>query len=721
MSHGIFSSFSSEELQSVIDNRLFRGMLDAMPVGVAVLEYSTNTRNEVTRFTYTFANKTAEHMAKAQLKGNHLFLNDDALLFNSMAELVETGNREEFVYHYQKDPEKWIHYSISRFASGVLLTYQNVTERKKTNLVLQHRKQLMDDAQAISHTGSFEWDFVENKIHWSDELYRIFGLKPQSEPITGDLFLSLVHPEDAARVAKKHDTYRKIPGVEEIQYKLKLRDGSVRHVTSRFQSFRGKSGKVTHLIGLLHDVTEKRVKSDEARNLAYELEMQSKGKEKREATLEDYKRIIQNSQSAIVSIDRKGSIISWNPAAEKLYGYSASDAIGRQIANLIVPERDRAATAEVFNKLFAGEEVPDFEAVKKCRGDREIDVLVNLVPQKDVNGKVTGVVITSKDITEIKKAKDSLRETYDELDLKNKIFTSAEVTAKIGTWTWNRNTGETICSDNMLRLFGLEPGEIEPSFEAIENLIHPDDRESLCNSVLNLIELRRQPEAVEYRLTRKDGEERIFSNRASATKNSEGHDILIGITEDITRRKQSERELVRIKDALAKKATDKYHTLFNSIAQGFCILEMIRDESGNPIDYRFLEVNGAFEKLTGIIDAVGKTISEFGHDPESRWLELCTSVVRSQKPMQLEQKTEAPTYAWFEIDAMPIEKNKVAFLLNDVTERRRSKENLALLAEISQDLVQMDDIGETLVTVSGKIARHFHAAVAAFSEIDEAA
>ncbi|OZI09613.1 hypothetical protein BWI93_03020, partial [Siphonobacter sp. BAB-5385] len=77
-------------------------------------------------------------------------------------------------------------------------------------------------------------------------------------------------------------------------------------------------------------------------------------------------------------------------------------------------------------------------------------------------------------------------------------------------------------------------------------------------------------------------------------------------TTDMTTMKQGELEIRRLKDEIAQQATDKYQMLFNSIDQGFCIIEVLFDEQDQPTDYRFTETNQAFLRQTGLQNALGK-------------------------------------------------------------------------------------------------------------------
>lgn len=543
MSQDFFSGFSSQELQSAIGSKLFRDVLDTLPVAVAVLN-TVRKGNGITEFVYTYANKTAEKMAGTTLDKKSLFLNDDAFLFNTMAAVVESGRREDFLYHYQKEPEKWIHYSIVRFDDGVMLTYENVTERKKAAILLQHEKQLMDEAQAISHTGSFEWDLISGKLFWSDEMYRIHGMRPQETEININLVLKLIHPEDHGRIAKKIDFYTKSPGAEEVQFKLKLADGKVKHVSARFESFRGKSGKMNRISGLVHDITEKRTKAEELRNTTSDFEKQAKEKEQREASLEDFKRMIENSSSSIISIDKKGFVTTWNPAAEKLYGYSADEAIGRQIANLIVSEENKEIVAGIFSRLFSGEPVADFETVKKCRGGSQVLVSVNLVPLKDHHGKISGIVITSKNITQHEKTQELEMKQF--LEQTQFIQGIASASADI-LYVMTIDTKEIIYANHAIaEILGYDEKYIKKLKNPVLDIMIDADVPSMIAHI-DAMKTAADDEVreIEYRMKHADGSIIWFRDRNTVFKRDEAGVPVekLGICQNINERKVAEENI----------------------------------------------------------------------------------------------------------------------------------------------------------------------------------
>src|SRR4029079_136523 len=127
-----------------------------------------------------------------------------------------------------------------------------------------------------------------------------------------------------------------------------------------------------------------------------------------------------------------------------------------------------------------------------------------------------------------------------------------------------------------------------------------------------------------------------------------------------------------------RQSEERYRTLFNSVDQGFCIFEMIFDDSDKAIDYLFLETNQSFEKQTGLVDVQGKRMRELAPDIEDHWLEVYGKVALTGEPVRFQSHAE-PLGRWFDAYAFRYgdrENRQVAVLFADVTERKRTEDAL---------------------------------------------
>ena len=136
-------------------------------------------------------------------------------------------------------------------------------------------------------------------------------------------------------------------------------------------------------------------------------------------------------------------------------------------------------------------------------------------------------------------------------------------------------------------------------------------------------------------------------------------------------------ERARAEEAL-RKSEDRFRALFNSIDEGFCIIEMIFDAEQKPVDYRFMQANPALERLTGLTGALGKTARELVPDLEAFWFETYGKVALTGEAVRFENKSESMN-RWFDVYASRIgdaPSSRVAIVFNNITERKQAEEQI---------------------------------------------
>jgi PAS domain-containing protein len=146
--------------------------------------------------------------------------------------------------------------------------------------------------------------------------------------------------------------------------------------------------------------------------------------------------------------------------------------------------------------------------------------------------------------------------------------------------------------------------------------------------------------------------------------------------DDVTEQKKGEQEMMRIKDELAQRATDKYHRIINSLDEGFCIVEVLFNKKKIATDYRFIEVNPVFEKQTGLQNVVGKTMRELVADTEEHWFDIFGNVASTGIPMRFQHEAKQ-LHNWYDVYAFRIDEpqeHHVAILFNNIPgQKKRSK------------------------------------------------
>jgi PAS domain S-box-containing protein len=168
---------------------------------------------------------------------------------------------------------------------------------------------------------------------------------------------------------------------------------------------------------------------------------------------------------------------------------------------------------------------------------------------------------------------------------------------------------------------------------------------------------------------RKDGREFPTEISLNPLETDEGL-LVIAAIRDVTERKRSEEAF--------RKSEDKYRTLFDSVDEGVCTVEVLFDGNDKPIDYRFLEVNPSFAKQTGIQNARGRNMREIAPLHEERWFEIYGKIALTGEPARFESQA-SQLGRWYDVYALRVGEPKerhVAILFSDITERKRAEESI---------------------------------------------
>lgn len=137
---------------------------------------------------------------------------------------------------------------------------------------------------------------------------------------------------------------------------------------------------------------------------------------------------------------------------------------------------------------------------------------------------------------------------------------------------------------------------------------------------------------------------------------------------DVTEQKRTEKAL--------SESEANYRVLFDSIDEGFCIVEMIFDEDGRPADYRFIECNASFERQTGLKDAAGQTMRALRPAHEQHWFDIYGEIALTGEPRRFEARADA-LGRWYDVYAFRVdepERRRVAMLFNDVRDRKQAED-----------------------------------------------
>ncbi|HET8721492.1 MAG TPA: PAS domain S-box protein, partial [Nitrospira sp.] len=181
-------------------------------------------------------------------------------------------------------------------------------------------------AQEASQVGSFDWNLETGISTWSPELCAIYGIRPGDLDKTKAGWERYLHPDDREDVIQTIERSRTSGGAEEREFRIVRPNGDVRWLVARWRWIRNRAGQPVRFTGVTLDITERK-RADEA---SREGEARSRA-------------IFESALDALITMDAEGRVQDFNPAAERMFGYSQSEALGQPVADLIIPPplRDR--------------------------------------------------------------------------------------------------------------------------------------------------------------------------------------------------------------------------------------------------------------------------------------------------------------------------------------------------------------------------------------------
>jgi PAS domain S-box-containing protein len=248
-------------------------------------------------------------------------------------------------------------------------------------------------------------------------------------------------------------------------------------------------------------------------------------------TLSRLAAIIESSDDAIIGKTLDGFIVSWNPGAERIYGYSEEEAIGQPVSLLVPPERPDEVT-HILDKVKRGKRVDHFETVRMRKDGTRIHVSLSVSPIRDAAGQITGASTIARDITARKRAEEALRQS-------EQRYRDLVEHSEILICTHDREGELLTVNRAMVRHLGYEQAE-ELLGRRLRDFISADVSDQF-DAYLDKVLQEGHAEGFMKVLTR-SGEERVLEYRNSRTEDP-AEPIVRVVALDVTERMRAEREL----------------------------------------------------------------------------------------------------------------------------------------------------------------------------------
>src|SRR5580658_1682012 len=421
--------------------------------------------------------------------------------------------------------------TVKRDASGrayeIFGTVQDITdhkhaeeERRALSRDLEESKAWLEEAQHVAHVGYWVWDLQTNRLIWSDETYRIFGLTPQEGPIDIDKVREMIHPDDREMVFRTAENAANSGTRADCEHRLFRPNGEMRIVHSLGDLKKDSSGRPHQIFGTTQDITERK-RAEEA---------------------------LQQSQFYLTEGQRLAHMGSWafndsghywSDELYKIYGLdpkSGAPTVEQYLA--LVHPQDRTVISETIRRMQ--EEHCGFDQIERIiRPDGKLRYIRAVAVPVFEEGAFKGFVGTTIDVTEQELLTQELRR-------EKAYLAEAQSLTHIGSWAANFHTKQMFhLSDEVYRLHGFEPDQGHLVLDRFWDTVHPEDAPFVKATLEDAMRKRADYDIPEYRVCHPDGSVRFLRTIGHHTSGEMGY--YVGITMDVTDRKRAEEERERLR------------------------------------------------------------------------------------------------------------------------------------------------------------------------------
>ena len=325
--------------------------------------------------------------------------------------------------------------------------------------------------------------------------------------------------------------------------------------------------------------TELEVIQELAEMVMTEIELRRVAREAhhRAAALERLAAIVDAAPDAIIGKELDGTITHWNLAAERMYGYSAAEAVGQPISLLAATPEQVAEFDAIHARLATGESVDHYETVRRHRDGAMVEISVSVAPIRNTHGDVIGASTVATDVS-------ARRQAEQEKAKLSGLLAEAQQLAGLGSWEMGPD-GWATWTEQMHMIFGLVPNEVPQGDSGpFRRLIHPSDLDTYL-AVLDGVRTTGEPAEISFRIRRGDGATRILDTRVRGVESPAGVK-LIGTVMDVTEAREAERG--------RRRAERQFHAAFEHAPIGVVLVGLSGADRGH-----YLKTNPAFARMLG--------------------------------------------------------------------------------------------------------------------------
>jgi PAS domain S-box-containing protein len=401
-------------------------------------------------------------------------------------------------------------------------------ERESLSRSLKESKAKLEEAQRVAHIGHYEWDLIANRVTWSDELYRIYGLRPEEGPIDMAMVREMIHPDDREHVFRAAEEAVRSGVNTEAEHRVVRPNGEVRTLHGLGTIKRDASGRAYEMFGTVQDITDRKRTEEALRQSQFYL---SEGQ-----------RLAHMGSWASYDLGIRWSddlCFYWSDEVYKIYGLDPQNGAPslKQYLAAVHPD-DRASMAETTRAMHEQRCAGDVTK-RIVRPDGEVRYVRCVGVPLFEDGVFKSFHGTTMDVTEQELLTQELRR-------EQAYLAEAQSLTHAGSFACNFVTGKIFhISNETVRMHGFDPSEGAIPFERFFNTIQAEDQ-AMVRAALESAGRTGTDYDIEYRICHPDGNIRFFRSLGHHVP-SGGSGDYVGTTIDITVQKRAEEERERLR------------------------------------------------------------------------------------------------------------------------------------------------------------------------------
>ncbi|CAM4241056.1 PAS domain S-box protein [Zobellia roscoffensis] len=587
---------------------------------------------------------------------------------------------EETSFERKDGSIQWIYWDVRPWfvsgdkIGGILMHTGDVTRRKEKELKKARIDEILEKTNEIARIGTWELNLLTKEAYWSKIACEIHEVPEDFVP---DFNSSISFVKEGESRKKLRDAIEnaKADGTHyNLEVEIITAKGNVcwTRIVGRAEYLEGKQ---TRLFGIIQDITKTKLAEQQLSKAHSELEA------------------IFNSECLVVyTTDKNGIINRFNHGAEVLLGYSADEIVGLKQPGIFLVEEEMVKFKSDMAKIYDKDSVtfnhyvdlPEQdlndtrEWIYRRKDGSKISVLCTVSAIKNSMNKNEGFVVTSQDISEIKKVENELLK-------KNQLLNYAEEITSMGNWQWNTVADKVKWSKNLYKVFELDETNIDLKFDTYFSFVHPEDKE-VVTQYFNKIAKDKKLNNFTHRIITTSGKLKTIQLIGEVLTNEEDEIVeMIGTCQDVTESKMAEHQL--------QKALSELQAIFNSDS----ILIISTDKNG--IINRF---NQGAESLLGYSAAEMVGIEKprkYANEDEIKKFRSDIAALNDEDPntydhyLDLSKQDLNDTREWtyYKKDGSPV------YVLSTITTIKNGENDNEGFVSISKDITEIKAVENELL------------------------